>query len=136
MGVPVALSFLPINMAHPFAQTSTPEARTAQARSGSRRGRTRAPAPAPVPLEPRVHVYKLGEIDYDLMKRRSVEIFGHEPHSWQLDAAAAMLQGKDVVIDVGTGNGKTLCASLALMLDTSDIGLIVSPISALMIDQV
>ncbi|KAJ6604921.1 P-loop containing nucleoside triphosphate hydrolase protein [Mycena sp. CBHHK59/15] len=41
----------------------------------------------------------------------------------------------DVIIDVGTGCGKTLCFTLPLLLEATDIAMIVSPLSALMIDQ-
>jgi superfamily II DNA helicase RecQ len=40
-----------------------------------------------------------------------------------------------VVLDVGTGSGKTLCFSLPL-LNEKDISITVSPLTALMIDQV
>jgi superfamily II DNA helicase RecQ len=36
---------------------------------------------------------------------------------WQLDASQAILCGQDVIVDVGTGSGKTLCFSLPLLLD-------------------
>jgi len=41
-----------------------------------------------------------------------------------------------VVLDVGTGSGKTLCFSLPLLLNEKDISITVSPLTALMIDQV
>lgn len=31
------------------------------------------------------------------------------PHSFQLQAAIAMITGRDVIVDVGTGYGKTFC---------------------------
>ena len=44
--------------------------------------------------------------------------------------------GQDVILDVGMGNGKTLVFSLPLLTDPKDINIIVSLLSALMIDQV
>ncbi|KAJ7328238.1 hypothetical protein DFH08DRAFT_636838, partial [Mycena albidolilacea] len=57
------------------------------------------------------------------------------PFKYQLEIAAAVLQGEDVIIDVGTGCGKTLCFTLPLLLSAENISMIVSPLSALMIDQ-
>ncbi|KAL6298652.1 hypothetical protein BKA93DRAFT_707357, partial [Sparassis latifolia] len=58
------------------------------------------------------------------------------PFSWQLDAALAVLQSKDVIIDVGTGSKKSLCFILPLLLNEHDTTLVIIPLSALMIDQV
>jgi superfamily II DNA helicase RecQ len=43
--------------------------------------------------------------------------------------------GEDVIVDVGTGSRKTLCFSVPLLHET-DIVIVVSPLTALMIDQV
>ena len=60
-----------------------------------------------------------------------------KPFGWQLDCAKAILEGHDTVLDVGTGNGKTLCFTLPILTGyMTDISLIISPLSALMIDQV
>lgn len=83
-----------------------------------------------------VHKYKPEEIDIDLLVRRAHEILAAKPFQFQLEVAAAVLRGEDVIIDVGTGCGKTLCFTLPLLLDAEDISMIVSPLSALMIDQV
>jgi hypothetical protein len=32
-----------------------------------------------------------------------------KPYAFQLEIAAAVLRGEDVIVDVGTGSGKTLC---------------------------
>ncbi|KAF6748290.1 hypothetical protein DFP72DRAFT_756320, partial [Ephemerocybe angulata] len=60
---------------------------------------------------------------------------GRKPFQWQLKAASYLLCGEDVILNVGTGCGKTLVFQLPLLLDASDISLIVSPLSALMIEQ-
>jgi superfamily II DNA helicase RecQ len=90
--------------------------------------------PVPPPPEP-FKLFKKGEVDSGLLKARFRETFGREAYPWQLEAAIAVLEGEDVILDVGTGSGKTFCASLPLLLDERDIGIVVSPISALMIDQ-
>jgi hypothetical protein len=32
-----------------------------------------------------------------------------KPYAFQLEIAAAVLRGEDVIVDVGTSSGKTLC---------------------------
>jgi len=84
----------------------------------------------------RVRKYKAEEINLIHLADLAEEKLGRRPFDWQLEAASALLQGEDLVLDVGTGNGKTLVFSLPLLLDSRDINIIVSPLSALMIDQV
>ncbi|TFK53748.1 hypothetical protein OE88DRAFT_1276788 [Heliocybe sulcata] len=67
---------------------------------------------------------------------RSAILLGKRPFPWQLKIAAAILKGEDMIVDAGTGSGKTLCFSLPLLQDETDIGLVVSPLTALMVDQV
>ena len=56
--------------------------------------------------------------------------------AWQLETGAAVLCGEDVIVDVGTGSGKTLSFSIPLVLHETDVALRVTPLTALMIDQV
>lgn len=84
----------------------------------------------------RVRTYKPSEINRAELTRKALQVFDASPFDWQLDAAIAILEGRDVVLDVGTGSGKTMCFSLPLLVDETDIALIISPLSALMIDQV
>jgi superfamily II DNA helicase RecQ len=49
---------------------------------------------------------------------------------------AAILRGKDVIIDVGTGCSKKLCFTLPILLNATDISMIVLLLSALIIDKV
>ena len=84
----------------------------------------------------RVRNYKPEEINLDELSRKAEQILQRKPFQWQLDAASAILQGNDVIVDVGTGSGKTLCFSLPLLQHETDMALTVSPLSALMIDQV
>ncbi|KIK36561.1 hypothetical protein CY34DRAFT_62828, partial [Suillus luteus UH-Slu-Lm8-n1] len=58
------------------------------------------------------------------------------PFDWQLKAAAAVMEGYNVVLDAGTGCRKTLCFSLSLLQNEQDIRLLISPLTALIINQV
>jgi superfamily II DNA helicase RecQ len=49
---------------------------------------------------------------------------------------ATALCGEDVIVDVGTGCRKSLSFSIPLILHETDVALRVSPLTALMIDQV
>jgi superfamily II DNA helicase RecQ len=84
----------------------------------------------------KVRQYKLTDVDVEKLAAQAQEVFGYKPFDWQLEIAAAILCGEDVIVDVGTGNGKSLCFALPLLINESDINLIVSPLTALMIDQV
>ena len=86
----------------------------------------------------KVRRYKPEEIDVEKLVEKADQIFHKRPFEWQLDVPRAVLCGEDVVVDVGTGSGKTLCFSLPLLLDETgtEIILTISPLTALMIDQV
>lgn len=87
----------------------------------------------------RVHKYKIEDITNEILDKISQkveELVGYKPFSWQLDAILPILCGEDVWIDVGTGCGKSLCFLLSTMVHSEDIALVVSPLSALMLDQV
>lgn len=89
-----------------------------------------------MPILSKVKQYELSEIDLASISLKSQQTFGRRPFQWQLKAAQSILMGKDTILDVGTGSGKTLCFSLPLLLSLHDIGLTISPLTALMIDQV
>ena len=89
-----------------------------------------------MPLLSKVRQYKPEEVPRNRLAARAYEIWHKKPFSWQLDASQAILCGQDVVVDVGTGSGKTLCFSLPLVLDEDSIVLTISPLTALMINQV
>jgi ATP-dependent helicase YprA (DUF1998 family) len=88
------------------------------------------------PIQSKVHKYKPDEIDLAHLASRAETILGVKPYAFQLEIAAAVLCGEDVIVDVGTGSGKTLCFSLPLLFHDTDITMVVSPLNALMIDQV
>lgn len=86
----------------------------------------------------KVRRYKAGEINLDVLAERAQEVLHKKPFLWQLEVAEAILCGEDVIVDVGTGSGKTMTFTLPLLTDEQDddIVLTVSPLTALMIDQV
>ena len=88
-----------------------------------------------MPIQSKVHWYKLEEISLDDLAAKAFSILHKKLFVWQLEIALAILCGEDVIIDVGTGSGKTLCFSLPLILNDTDMVLTVSPLTALMIDQ-
>ena len=79
--------------------------------------------------------YKPGEVNKPSLKSLARQTFGCEPFEWQIATAVAVLEGRDVILDVGTGSGKTLAFSLASVLNKEDIIIIISPLSSLMIEQ-
>ena len=83
-----------------------------------------------------VRKYKPEDVDLNVLVGKASQVDGKQPFKQQLDTALAILCGEDVVIDVRTGSWKTLCFSLPLLLDEKDINIIVSPLTALMVDQV
>ncbi|KAF4590777.1 hypothetical protein EYR40_009374 [Pleurotus pulmonarius] len=87
------------------------------------------------PNTDKVTIYTSDTLNRGLLIERTEEILGKKPFDWQIDAAAAVLCGEDVVLDVGTGCGKSLCFSIPLVLNNTDVALRITPLTALMIDQ-
>ncbi|KAG6807500.1 hypothetical protein H0H92_007260, partial [Tricholoma furcatifolium] len=83
----------------------------------------------------KVQKYKPEEINLDDLAAKAQKILNTKPFQWQLEIAQAILCGQDVVVDVGTGSGKTLVFTLPLLQDENDIIVTVSPLTALMTDQ-
>lgn len=85
----------------------------------------------------KVRSYKPEEIDIGKLVENANQIFHKQPFEWQLDVPRAVLCGEDVVLDVGTGSGKTLCFSLPLLLDETgtEIILTISPLTALQVGR-
>ena len=84
----------------------------------------------------KVRNYIPGEVDLDELSAKAEALLHQKPFEWQLTAANVILQGEDVIVDVGTGSGKTLVFSLPLLKDEHDIVMVVSPLTALMVKQV
>ena len=88
------------------------------------------------PLQTSVRIYNPEELDHKHLTARTKEILGKVAFTWQIEIGAAALCGEDVIVDVGTGCGKSLPFSIPLLLHNTDIALRVTPLTALMIDQV
>ena len=58
------------------------------------------PFPAPMPSQSKVKQYQDHEVDFSVLSDRAFEVFGKRPFRWQLEAAQAILCGRDVVLDV------------------------------------
>jgi ATP-dependent helicase YprA (DUF1998 family) len=58
------------------------------------------------------------------------------PREFQLKAVMALCTGKDTLVDVGTGYGKTFCMILPALLSPGNISLVVSPLKKLQEMQV
>ena len=55
----------------------------------------------------------------------------------QLDAAAAAMHGRDVFVQMCTGAGKSMCMFLPpLAMSHSSVGVVISPLNAIMDEQV
>lgn len=78
----------------------------------------------------------LKTVDKEDLIRQCKERTGMEPREFQLRAAEAALTGKDCVLNIPTGGGKTLCFYLPTLVRPETTVLVVSPLTALMKDQV
>ena len=102
----------------------------------SRPSRPTSQETSPPTLQSRVRIYKPEEINLENLTARTKFVLDQVAYGWQLEIGAAALCGDDVIVDVGTGSGKTLSFSVPLVLNETDIALRVTPLTALMIDQV
>ncbi|KAF8803590.1 hypothetical protein BYT27DRAFT_7109423 [Phlegmacium glaucopus] len=58
------------------------------------------------------------------------------PRQFQLEATIAIMEGRDSVIDVGTGSGKTICSILPCLLDPKGLSIVITPLKCLQAVQV
>ncbi|KAG2074459.1 hypothetical protein BDR04DRAFT_1008020, partial [Suillus decipiens] len=58
------------------------------------------------------------------------------PRQFQLEAALATLNGRDSVINAGTGSGKTLCILTPILLRPGTVSMTISPLKRLQATQV
>ena len=84
----------------------------------------------------KVCIFNASEVDMEILAERALAVLHQKPFPWQLEIAEAILQGEDVIIDVGTGSGKTLCFTLPLLTNETDMVIFVSLLMALMVYQV
>lgn len=74
-------------------------------------------------------------IELETVSDRCFEVTGVRPRHFQLEAAQAALTGKDCILNVPTGGGKTLAFCLPVLVKKGGTVLVVSPLTALMKDQ-
>ncbi|KAJ6586647.1 hypothetical protein B0H10DRAFT_1961666 [Mycena sp. CBHHK59/15] len=89
----------------------------------------------PKPLPSKVKIYKPEEVDIAAMVASSRFRLGKTPHEFQKQFFSNVMQGCDVVLDIGTGSGKSLCFDLPVLHNQEDIVLVVSPLSVLILEQ-
>lgn len=72
------------------------------------------------------------------LQRVLYQYFGYSSfRPGQLEASLAVMHGKDVVVRMATGSGKSLCMFLGpLAKNVNAVGVIISPLNALMDQQV
>jgi ATP-dependent helicase YprA (DUF1998 family) len=98
--------------------------------------RNTEPLPPKKPLQKSVRIYEAEELNFETLAARTKFVLKQVAFSWQLEIGAAVLCGEDIIVDVGTGGGKSVAFSTPLILHETDIALRVTPLTALMIDQV
>ncbi|KAJ6566948.1 hypothetical protein B0H19DRAFT_1258122 [Mycena capillaripes] len=76
---------------------------------------------APKPPAYKVKIYKPEELDMPEMVSSCRIRLGKTPHDFQRRFFSNVMQGRDVVLDVGTGSGKSLCSDLPVLSNKDDI---------------
>ncbi|KAJ6590309.1 P-loop containing nucleoside triphosphate hydrolase protein [Mycena sp. CBHHK59/15] len=89
---------------------------------------------APKPLASKVKIYKEDEIDLPAIAEHSRLRLGKTPHEFQTRFFSNVMQGRDIILDIGTGSGKSLCFDLPVLSNEEDIVIVVSPLSALILE--
>jgi ATP-dependent helicase YprA (DUF1998 family) len=84
----------------------------------------------------KVKIFKPGGLGVPGIVTGSRIRLGKTPHEFQKKFFSNVMQGRDVILDIGTGSGKSLCFDLPLLENKNNIVLVVSPLSALIIEQV
>jgi superfamily II DNA helicase RecQ len=87
-------------------------------------------------LQKSVWIYKHEELNLKTLAACTKFVLKQLVFPWQLEVGTAVLCEKDIIVDVGTGGGKSVGFSTPLVLHETDIALRVTPLIALMIDQV
>jgi superfamily II DNA helicase RecQ len=64
-------------------------------------------------------------------------VFGFAPYPWQCDVFTNVFKGhRDILVSAGTAEGKSVCFQAMALLHSEATVLVISPIKALMEDQV
>lgn len=71
------------------------------------------------------------ELSYANIRTKVEEKFQKRPCRWQCQVAQSVLQGKDVIIDVGTGMGKTLAFFIPILFRPKKVQIIVTALNVL-----
>ena len=74
-------------------------------------------------LQKSVRIYKPDELDHDGLAAQTKTVLRKVAFAWQIEIGAAALCGKDVIVDAGTGCGKSLGFSIPLVLHETDVAL-------------
>lgn len=90
----------------------------------------------PRPLASKVKIYTEDELNVPGMASSCRIRLGKTSHGFQKLFFSNVMQGRDVVLDIGTGSGKSLRIDFPVLSNAEDIVLVVSPLSALIIEQV
>ncbi len=99
-------------------------------------GREDLPGATGEPL-PQTPVIAVGAAEERDIRGAARELFGfQELRPGQLETMAAVRRGQDVLAVMPTGAGKSLCYQLPAFRDTAGLTLVISPLIALMKDQV
>ncbi|KAJ7195842.1 P-loop containing nucleoside triphosphate hydrolase protein [Mycena pura] len=89
----------------------------------------------PQKLTSKVKIYKPDELDLPALSLRARFELGKTPKPFQMAFFSNAMEGHDIILDVGTGSGKSMCYDLPVMPHKEDIVLVVSPLTALMLEQ-
>lgn len=72
-----------------------------------------------------------GVPNLDDIHRRVLETFKNRPCRWQCLVAQSILTQRDVIINVGTGMGKTLSFFIPILFQNKGIHIIITPLNVL-----
>jgi|SRR5882762_5605093 len=75
------------------------------------------------PWQKSVQTYKPEELDHKGLTAWTKTVLGKVAFTWQIEIGAAALCGKDVIVDVGIGCGKSLGFPIPLVLHETDVAL-------------
>lgn len=72
---------------------------------------------------------------FNVICQKTNSKLGFQPHRWQVGAISEILNGADMVVNAGTGFGKSLCFQALPIMRMGAIVLVITPTIALMEDQ-